>query len=123
MRTIASSRGSTATISDVALKAGVSKATVSRVLNDTAVVNKETRKRVLEAIASLNYTPSFLATGMRNKKTATFGIMIPDFRNPYYSELLKALEEEARKHKYMALICTGELDAERERASANSFSL
>ena len=115
MRTIASSRGSTATISDVALKAGVSKATVSRVLNDTAVVNKETRKRVLEAIASLNYTPSFLATGMRNKKTATFGIMIPDFRNPYYSELLKALEEEARKHKYMALICTGELDAERER--------
>jgi DNA-binding LacI/PurR family transcriptional regulator len=104
-----------ATISDVAREAGVSNATVSRVLNNTAVVNEETRKRVLEAIESLNYTPSFLATGMRRKKTSTFGILIPDFRNPYYSELLKALEEEARKHRYIALICTGEMNAERER--------
>ena len=104
-----------ATISDVAREAHVSKATVSRVLNSPAVVNEQTRKRVLEAMVSLNYTPSYLATGMRRKKTSTFGIIIPDFRNPYYSELLKALEEEARKHKYIALICTGEMDAERER--------
>ncbi|MBN1835593.1 MAG: LacI family DNA-binding transcriptional regulator [Spirochaetales bacterium] len=104
-----------ATISDVAREADVSKATVSRVLNNPAVVNEHTRKRVLETMVSLNYTPSYLATGMRKKKTSTFGIIIPDFRNPYYSELLKALEEEARKHKYMALICTGEMDAEREQ--------
>jgi len=104
-----------ATISDVAEKAGVSKATVSRVLNDTAVVNKETRKRVMEAIETLHYTPSFLAKGMRRKKTNTFGIIIPDFRNLYYSELLKAIEEEAKKHGYIALICTGEMNAQRER--------
>jgi len=104
-----------ATISDVARIAGVSKATVSRVLNDTAVVNKETRKRVLQAIKSLNYMPSYLAKGMRSKKTSTFGIIIPDFRNPYYSELLKCIEEEARKHKFIAIICTGEMNAERER--------
>jgi DNA-binding LacI/PurR family transcriptional regulator len=104
-----------ATISDVARKAGVSKATVSRVLNNTAVVNKDTRKRVLEAIESLSYTPSFLAKGMRRKKTSTFGVIIPDFRNPYYSELLKSIEEEARKHEYIALICTGEMNADRER--------
>ncbi|MBN2324228.1 MAG: LacI family DNA-binding transcriptional regulator [Spirochaetes bacterium] len=104
-----------ANISDVAKKAGVSKATVSRVLNNTAVVNKDTKKRVLEAIESLNYTPSFLAKGMRRKKTSTFGVIIPDFRNPYYSELLKSIEEEARKHDYIALICTGEMNAERER--------
>jgi DNA-binding LacI/PurR family transcriptional regulator len=108
-----------ATISDVAEKAGVSKATVSRVLNDTAVVNKETRKRVLEAIETLHYTPSFLAKGMRRKKTNTFGIVIPDFRNLYYSELLKAIEEEAKKHGYIALICTGEMNAKREREYIN----
>jgi LacI family transcriptional regulator len=104
-----------ATISDVAVKAGVSKATVSRVLNNTAVVNKKTRIRVLKAIEELNYTPSFLAKGMRRKKTSTFGIIIPDFRNLYYSELLKSLEDEARKHDYIAIICTGEMNAERER--------
>jgi DNA-binding LacI/PurR family transcriptional regulator len=104
-----------ATISDVAKKASVSKATVSRVLNNTAVVNKDTRKRVMEAIEMLNYTPSFLAKGMRRKKTSTFGVIIPDFRNPYYSELLKSIEDEARKHEYIALICTGEMNAERER--------
>ncbi|KPJ87632.1 MAG: hypothetical protein AMS17_08010 [Spirochaetes bacterium DG_61] len=105
-----------ATISDVAKKAGVSEATVSRVLNNTAIVNKETRKRVLNAINELNYTPSFLAKGMRRKKTNTFGIVIPDFRNLYYSELLKAIEDEARVHEYIAIICTGEMNAERERA-------
>jgi LacI family transcriptional regulator len=104
-----------ATISDVARKAGVSKATVSRVLNNTAVVNEGTRKRVLAAIDSLSYTPSFLAKGMRRKKTGTLGVIVPDFRNPYYSELLKFIEEEARKHEYIALICTGEMNAERER--------
>jgi DNA-binding LacI/PurR family transcriptional regulator len=108
-----------ATISDVAQRAGVSKATVSRVLNNTAVVNKETKKRILEAIEALNYTPSFLAKGMRKKKTNTFGIIIPDFRNLYYSELLKAIGEEAKKHGYIALICTGEMNAEREREYIN----
>jgi LacI family transcriptional regulator len=105
-----------ATISDVAKKAGVSEATVSRVLNNTAVVNRETRKRVLDAIDELHYTPSFLAKGMRRKKTSTFGVIIPDFRNLYYSELLKAIEDEARLHEYIAIICTGEMNAERERA-------
>ena len=104
-----------ANISDVARKAGVSKATVSRVMNNTAVVNKNTRKLVLEAIESLHYTPSFIAKGMRKKKTSTFGVIIPDFRNPYYSELLKSIEHEARKNEYIALICTGEMNAERER--------
>ncbi|MCK4790188.1 MAG: LacI family DNA-binding transcriptional regulator, partial [Desulfobacteraceae bacterium] len=91
-------------------------ATVSRVLNNTAVVNKETRKRVLGVIEELKYTPSFIAKGMRRKKTNTFGVIIPDFRNPYYSEFLKAIEDEARKHEYIALICTGEMNADRERA-------
>jgi len=105
-----------ATISDVAKKAGVSEATVSRVLNNTAVVNRDTRKRVLDAINELHYTPSFLAKGMRRKKTSTIGVIIPDFRNLYYSELLKAIEDEARIHEYIAIICTGEMNAERERA-------
>ena len=103
-----------ATILDVAVKAGVSKATVSRVLNNTAVVNKETRKRVLEAIEELNYTPSFLAQGMRKQKTGTFGIVIPDFSNLYYSEFLKHIENEARTTRYTTIISSITKDPEKE---------
>jgi DNA-binding LacI/PurR family transcriptional regulator len=104
-----------ATINDVAKKACVSKATVSRVLNNISVVNPKTKQRVLDAINELNYTPSFLAKGMRRKKTNTFGVIIPDFRNLYYSELLNVIEDEARFHNYIAIICTGEMNGERER--------
>jgi LacI family transcriptional regulator len=103
-----------ATIRDVAKRVGVSNATVSRALNKTGIVSEETREKILNAVAALDFTPSFLAKGMRSKKTNTFGIIIPDFSNLYYAELLKYLEREARNHDYIAIICTGQLNYERE---------
>jgi DNA-binding LacI/PurR family transcriptional regulator len=108
-----------ATIFDVAKKAGVSKATVSRALNNTAVVNAETKRRIMAAVEELNYTPSFLAKGMRNRKTNTFGIIIPDFSNLYYSEFLKYVEDAAKEHDYSAIICTGEMNIDREISYIN----
>lgn len=103
------------TISDVAERAGVSKATVSRALNKTGIVNEKTKNRILEAVRALDYVPSFLARGMRSKKTNTFGIVIPDFNNLYYVELVKYVENEARDHGYIAIICTGQMDETREQ--------
>ncbi len=102
------------TILDVAAKAGVSKATVSRVLNNTAVVNVKTRERVLQVIRELNYTPSFLAKGMRKQNSGTIGIIVPDFNNLYYSEFLTHVEREVRSTDYTSIICSVENDIERE---------
>ena len=87
---------SMATIADVAKKAGVSATTVSRVLNEHSVVNKETRKNVLRAIEDLNYTPSLFARGLRGSKTKTIGVLIPDFRSYWYSEVLTHIETAVR---------------------------
>lgn len=103
------------TILDVARLAGVSRTTVSRVLNNSHLVNREMRKRVLKTIRELNYRPSFLAQGMRLKRTNSFAILIPDFTNLYYSELVNYIEVEARKRGYLAIACTTEVDHERER--------
>jgi len=103
------------TISDVAKLADVSKTTVSRVLNNSDLVNYKTKQKVLEVIKELSYTPSIIAQGMRGQKTRTFGVVIPDFKNLYYSEFLEHVEEAARKHEYIAIVCSSEMDTERER--------
>lgn len=103
-----------ATIADVAQKAGVSTTTVSRVINNFSLVNAETKKRVLAAIEELNYSPSIIARGMRGQKTRSIGVVIPDFRSYWYSELLNYIEIEARKHDYLAIICSAEIDPSRE---------
>ena len=103
-----------ATIADVAEKAGVSATTVSRVLNENSLVNTETRKTVLQAIEELNYIPSVFARGLRGQKTKTIGVLIPDFRSYWYSEVLRYLEAEVRRRGYLATICSIGRDPERE---------
>jgi DNA-binding LacI/PurR family transcriptional regulator len=102
------------TISDVSRLAGVSKTTVSRVLNTPELVNRETRERVLDVIKKLDYAPSMIARGMRGQKTRMIGVIIPDFTNLYYSEFLKHVEECAIGEGYLALICSTEANPEKE---------
>lgn len=104
-----------ANIHDVAERAGVSITTVSRVIHDISPVNMETRKKVLRAIEELNYRPSIIAQGMRGQKTRSIGVLIPDFTSYYYSELLNHIEMEARAQGYLAIMCTTETDATREK--------
>ncbi len=99
-----------ANISDVANLAGVSRTTVSRVLNDYKPVNEKTRQKVIRAVETLNYRPSAIARGMRLQQTKSFAVFIPDFANLYYSELLNYLEKAARAKGYLAIICTTEMD-------------
>lgn len=93
------------TIDDVASRAGVSKSTVSRVINATAPVNEETKTRILSAMDELQFKPSLIAQGMRFKRTKTVGMVIPDYANPFYSYMFKEIEAALRKYDYMAIIC------------------
>ena len=94
-----------ATIKDVATRAGVSKATVSHVLNKTRFVEEETRQKVLRAIKELNYRPSSAARSLTTKRSWTVGIVISDSSNPFFGELLLGVEEVLRPQNYALIIC------------------
>ncbi|MGG0451785.1 LacI family DNA-binding transcriptional regulator [Priestia megaterium] len=89
-----------ATIKDIALRAGVSVATVSYVLNDTRPVHPEKKKRILQAIKELNYVPNATARGLRAKKTKTIGLVISDITNPFYPDLAKGCQDAAQENGY-----------------------
>lgn len=109
------------TILDVARLAGVSKTTVSRVLNSPDLVNEQTRQRIQQIIGDLNYLPSMLAQGMRRQRTKTIGVLIPDFKNLFYAEFLEHVESAARKHGYVAIVCSTDIDSEREKDYINQL--
>jgi LacI family transcriptional regulator len=93
------------TIIDIANLAGVSKSTVSRVINDDKHVKQETRDRVLKIINKLGYVPDNVARSLITKKTYTIGLIIPDIVNPFYSETSKIIEDTIRKLGYSLIIC------------------
>ena len=103
-----------ATIREVAESAGVSYATVSHVINNTRWVSQETRERVLAAMAALNYRPNALARSLRQGKTNTLGLVLPDSANPFFAEISRSIEDEAFKKGYSVFLCNTELDTQRE---------
>ncbi len=94
-----------ATIKDVAKKAGVSKATVSRVINNSKPVNDETRKKVIEAIKELGFKPNPIAKSLVSKKTKIVGVIIPDISNHFVAELVKGIESTCNEEGYNILLC------------------
>lgn len=106
-----------ATILDVAKLSGVSKTTVSRVINNNGPVSEDTRIKVEEAMDKLNYTPNYFAQGMRTNKTKTIALLVPDYSNPFYPELFKNVEEIAREHGYMITLCNTAEEPDRELES------
>jgi LacI family transcriptional regulator len=103
-----------ATIREVAESAGVSYATVSHVINNTRLVSQETRERVLAAMDALNYHPNALARSLRQGKTNTIGLVLPDIANPFFAEISRGIEDEAFKKGYSVFLCNTELDTQRE---------
>jgi LacI family transcriptional regulator len=103
-----------ATIREVAERAGVSYATVSHVINRTRVVSQETRERVLAAMADLSYRPNALARSLRQCKTNTIGLVLPDSANPFFAEISRSIEDEAFNRGYSVFLCNTELDIQRE---------
>lgn len=91
-------------IKDVAARAGVSVATVSRALNGHPSVSAGARARVLAAAEGLEYRPNAVARSLRTDQTHTLGLVISDLLNPYFTELARSVEEEARALGYSVII-------------------
>lgn len=102
------------TIHDIADRAGVSKSTVSRVVSKRGYVKKDTKAKINRVIEELDYTPNYIARGMRTNKSSTIGLFVPDFSNPFYSELFKGIEEITRTAGYINLVCHTARDSEAE---------
>ncbi|PTX59956.1 LacI family transcriptional regulator [Melghirimyces profundicolus] len=96
------------TIRDVAARAGVSVATVSRVLNGSGYVGKDTEIRVKKAIQELNYRPNTVARSLANRKTGTIAVILPDIMNPFFSELARAVEDTARDGGFTVIFCNSD---------------
>ncbi len=96
------------TIKDVAARAGVSRQTVSRVLNDGDVVAETTRARVLATIAELGYRPSAIARSLVSQRTYTLGLLTADFSDYTHARIIEGAEAEAREHNYLILVSGSE---------------
>ncbi len=85
------------TIDDIAKKAGVSSATISRVLNNSSYVKEETREKILKIIEEMNYVPSAIARSLSKRETSTIGIVVPDITNSYFGEIIKGISKIAEE--------------------------
>ncbi len=103
-----------ATIRDVAQHAGVSVATVSRVLNNTGVVSEEMRRRVQQSILSLGFEPDFLAQSWRTRVTRTIAAVVSDNTSPHHGIMLREAGAIALAHDYSLLLCITYSDSEIE---------
>ena len=111
----------TVTIYDVAREAGVSMATVSRVVNGNKNVKENTRKKVLEVIERLDYRPNAVARGLASKRTTTVGVVIPDITNTYFAALAKGIDDIAEMYKYNIVLANSDEDDEKEVAVVNTL--
>src|SRR6059058_5288594 len=93
-----------ATIHDVAARAGVSVATVSRVLNGKELVREETSRHVLAAAKSLRYVPNVAARSLSIRRSHTIGIVLPDVHGEFFSEVIRGIDLAARKAGYHILV-------------------
>jgi LacI family transcriptional regulator len=104
------------TIKDIARKADVSVATVSYVLNDNRYVSPELRSRVEEAIQELGYRPNLVARSLRQSRTKTIGLIVPDNSNPFFAEIAKGVEDGGFDAGYSVILCNSNAMPERELA-------
>jgi DNA-binding LacI/PurR family transcriptional regulator len=107
------------TIEDVAKLAGLSRTTVSRVLNDHPYVSVEKKKLVQQAMEHLGYVPNSAARSLRNQKTGIIAVLIPKISTPFFSQLLERLEMAASAKSYQLIICQTQFSKQKERNYLN----
>ncbi len=103
------------TINDVAEEAGVSVATVSHVINGTRYVSNELTERVEEAMEKLGYRPNAVARSLKTNKTQTIGLIASDLSNPFFSSLLRGVEDSALKEDYSLIVCNTDETLDKEK--------
>lgn len=108
-------------IREVAKLAGVSPATVSRVINGTAKVSAEKRARVLEAISATDFVPNEVARSLYRKSAKLIGLIIPSITNPYFTQVASIIERFASDHGYRVFLCDVGDDVEKEQAAIQTL--
>src|SRR5258708_8398010 len=103
------------TIGDVAKRAGVSKMTVSRVVNNSGYFSQDTRERVEQAIAELGYVPNTLARSLRFKQTKTIALVLTDITNPFFTTVARGVEDTASEQGFSVMFCNTD-ESETEEA-------
>ncbi|MGE5989096.1 LacI family DNA-binding transcriptional regulator [Klebsiella michiganensis] len=109
-------------IQKIARLAGVSVATVSRVLNNSDTVKAKNRERVLQAIKESNYQPNLLARQLRTARSNMILVMVSNIANPFCAEVVKGIEEEAEKNGYRILLCNSGSDFARSTSGLQLLS-
>ena len=102
-------------IRDVAKKAGVAPITVSRVINNSGYVSDEVRHRVEQAVAELNYIPNKLGPSMRSRRSNTIGLIVTDITNPFWTTVVRGVEDATYKSGYHLFLCNSDESAEKEQ--------
>ncbi len=107
----------TVNLNEVAKEAGVSIATVSRVINNNPNVNSETRIKVQQVIKTLKYKPNRVAKRLRTRSSSSnlIGVLIPDIQNPFYVEVLRGIEDVAYKNNYALIMCNFAQEEKKEK--------
>ena len=111
----------TLTIVDVAKEAGVSSATVSRVMNGNYPVKEETRKKVQQAIEKLNYIPNMQARELTKKQSATIGVIVPSINNMFFPEVVNGIEKQLKEYDYSFILSCTTGDSNEEKRCINNF--
>ncbi|ROP59342.1 LacI family transcriptional regulator [Enterobacter sp. BIGb0383] len=109
-------------IQKIARLAGVSVATVSRVLNNSDTVKAGNRERVLQAIKESNYQPNLLARQLRTARSQMILVMVSNIANPFCAEVVKGIEEQAERNGYRILLCHSGSDVERSKSGLTLLS-
>ena len=102
------------TVYDIAREAGVSAATVSRVLTGNVPVNEKTKERVMEILCKHNFRPSSVARSLKAGRSKTIGFIVPDITNPYFSQIFLQVEVKAADVGYTVILCNSNSDSARE---------
>jgi LacI family transcriptional regulator len=103
------------TVKDVAKHAGVSTATVSRVINDDSRISHKTREKVLRSIEELGYKINNIARSLKTSKTYTIGFICPEISNNFFMNVAKGVEDELRKFGYNVIFCNSNENIEEEK--------
>lgn len=109
------------TLHDVANQAAVSIGTASRALNRSGRVSEQTVAKVLKAATRLGYEPDVIAQSMRGKSTGVVGILVSDFANPFFAQIVRRIEQQLQRNGYAALIANTGNDKRREKALIELF--
>ena len=127
MTPFSAAQRSRVTMLDVAERAGVSKASVSRFIgDDRALLSDAIAQRIEQAISELGYRPNQMARGLKRGRTRLIGMLVADIRNPYSIAVMHGVETACRKHGYSLVVCNTDRDDEQERqhlAALRSYNI